>query len=178
MPTGDKIQKLQRKPQVPFTAERKQAYLEMFRYDPDLGGRKFLCAEAIGVSASTLDYHCKYDPEFAEMLEEARQAWIDENLYVPALRRARDGVTKPIIGGKFKDEVVTTVQEYSDSLMLAMLRAHKPEFKEKDPTAGGGLGSTGSGGVMVVPMAPGNVAEWEDLFGKKAQGKTGAPEGS
>lgn len=178
MPAGDKIEKLNRKPQVPFTAELKERYLELFRHDADLGGRKYLCAEAVGVSASTIDYHVKYDPEFGEALDDARQSWIDENLFIPALRRARDGVSKPIIGGKFKDEIVTTVQEYSDSLMLAMLRAHKPEFRETGNGKGGGVDSAGRGGVMIVPAAPANIEEWQDLFGKKAQGKTGAPEGS
>ena len=172
MPVGDKIEKLERKPQVPFTAVRKAKYIDIFRNHELFGGRKYLCAEAIGVAASTIDYHCRYDPEFAEQLEESRQAWIDENLYLPALHRATHGVSKPIIGGKFKNEVVCHVQEYSDTLMLAMLRAHKPEFKDKGDSKSG-LGATGGGGVMVVPTAPANASEWEDLFGEKARGTTG-----
>lgn len=169
------IEKYKRpKPAVPFTLERKQEFLDFFRNHPDLGGRKNLCAEAVGVSVSTVEYHVKQDPEFAEAFEEARQAWIDENLFTPALKRARDGVEKPIIGGKFKDEIITTVREYSDSLTLALLRAHRPEFRDNSGKAAG-LGSTGTGGVMIVPAAPLNMEEWQDLYGEMAKGQTGKP---
>lgn len=175
MPPGSHIQKLQPKPTVPFTAERKQQYIDLFRTHPDFGGRKYLCAEAVGVSGSTIDYHVKHDPEFAEALENARQAWIDEHIMTPALRRARDGVEKPILGGRFKDEIITYERVYSDSLMAMMLRAHRSEFKDGKDAAT--MGTTGSGGVLIVPGAPATINDWQNQFGDLARGTVGRPEG-
>jgi len=175
------IEKLKPKPMVPFTAERKQRYLELFRHHPELGGRKYLCAEAVGVSGSTIDYHVKNDPEFAQALEDARQAWIDEHLFTAALKRARDGVERPIIGGKYKDQVVATERVYSDSLMLAMLRAHRPEFRDRDAAdkqAADRLGTVGNGGVMVLPAAPSTISDWQKQFGELAKGTHGRPGGA
>ncbi len=168
------IEKLKPKPVVPFTAERKEYYLEMFRNHPEFGGRKYLCAEAVGVSSSTIDYHVKLDPEFAEALEDARQAWIDENLFTSALKRARDGIEKAVIGGKFRDEIITYDRIYSDSLMALMLRGARPEYRDgKD----GALAATGggNGGVLIVPSAPATINEWQNQFGEMARGTTGRP---
>lgn len=178
MPEGDRIEKLARKPEVAFTAARKEQYLDYFRNHEMLGGRKYMCAEAVGVSWSTVDYHVKYDPEFAQRLEEARQAWIDETILIPALDRAAKGVLKPIIGGKNKDVIVTYERVYSDSLMLAMLKAHRPEFREREQNRNGGIGTSGGGGVMIVPMAPRNTDEWQELYGEKARGKSGQVDAS
>ena len=169
------IEKLKPKPMVPLTSDRKEQYLELFRTHPELGGRKYLCAEAVGVSGSTIDYHVKNDPEFAQALEDARQAWIDEHLFSAALKRARDGVERPIIGGKFKDEIITYERVYSDPMMLAMLRAHRAEFKDKD---GSGMSQSGSGGgVLIVPGAPATINDWQNQFGDLARGTVGRPTG-
>jgi len=170
------IEKLKPKPMVPFTSDRKEQYLELFRTHPELGGRKYLCAEAVGVSGSTIDYHVKNDPEFAQALEDARQAWIDENLFAPALKRARDGVDRPILGGKFKDQIVASERVYSDSLMLAMLRAHRAEFRDKD--VADKLGTVGNGGVMIIPAAPSTIRDWQEQFGELAKGTHGRPGGA
>lgn len=169
------IEKLKPKPMVPFTADRKEQYLELFRSHPDLGGRKYLCAEAVGVSSSTIDYHVKHDPEFAQALEDARQAWIDENIITAALKRARDGVERPIVGGKYKDEIITYERVYSDALMAMMLRAHRQEFKDGKDNAG--LNTSGTGGVLIVPGAPATVNDWANQFGDLARGTTGRPTG-
>lgn len=166
------IEKLKPKPMVPFTSDRKEQYLELFRTHPELGGRKYLCAEAVGVSGSTIDYHVKNDPEFAQALEDARQAWIDEHLFSAALKRARDGVERPIIGGKFKDEIITYERVYSDSLMAMMLRAHRAEFKDA-----ASMTASGTGGVLIVPGAPATINDWQNQFGDLARGTVGRPTG-
>lgn len=153
---------------LPFTVERKRDFIQTFRFDPDLGGRKHMCAESIGVCAGTVDHHRRMDPEFGEAYDEALQGWIDENLFTPALVRARDGVERPIMGGKFRDEVVATVREFSDSLALAMLRAHRGEFKDNSKISP--MGKSGNAGVLVVPAAPLHPGEWEDLYGDMAKG--------
>ena len=175
MPPGSHIERLKPKPMVPFTATRKEQYLELFRSHPDLGGRRALCAEAVGVSLSTIDYHTRHDPEFAQALEDARQAWIDEHLFSAALKRARDGVERPIIGGQFKDEIITYERVYSDSLMAMMLRAHRAEFKDGKDAAS--MTASGTGGVLIVPGAPATINEWQNQFGDLARGTVGRPTG-
>ena len=59
---------------VPFTSDRKQQFLDLFRSHPDLKGCRGLCAEAVGVSITTVYDHLKRDPEFAEAFEDALQA--------------------------------------------------------------------------------------------------------
>lgn len=172
------IEKYKRpKPMVSFTAERKQRYLELLRSHPDLKGCRALCAEAVGISYGTLYEHIKKDPEFAQGFEDAIQSFIDENLYFPALKRARDGVERPIIGGKFKDEVVAHERVYSDSLMLAMLKSTRPEFKDKSDAGPTGI-PAGSGGVMVIPSAPSSMSDWQMQYGELAKGTQGRPPGS
>ena len=169
------IEKLQRKPMVPFTSDRKQQFLDLFRSHPDLKGCRGLCAEAVGVSITTLYDHLKRDPEFAEAFEDALQAFIDENMFAPALKRARDGVERPIIGGKFKDEIITYERVYSDSLMAMMLRAHRAEFKDGKDAAS--MTASGTGGVLIVPGAPATINDWQNQFGDLARGTVGRPTG-
>jgi len=165
------IEKLQRKPMVPFTSDRKQQFLDLFRSHPELKGCRALCAEAVGVSITTVYDHLKRDPEFAEAFEDALQAFIDENLFAPALKRARDGVERPILGGKYKDEIVTYEKVYSDAMMLAMLRAHRAEFRDKEAVGAASVNLGGSGGgVLVVPGAPTTINEWQNWYGDMAQG--------
>lgn len=166
----------QKKPPVNFTRARQQEFLDFFRHHPDLGGRKGLCAEAVGVSVDTVASHIKKDPVFAQAYEEAHQAWIDENLFTPALNRARDGVEKPIIGGRYKDEIICHIREYSDALTLALLRAHRPEFRDNQ-SATLALGNSKGGGVMIVPAAPLNMDDWQKNYGEMAKGNTGKSEG-
>ena len=169
------IEKLQRKPMVPFTSDRKQQFLDLFRSHPDLKGCRALCAEAVGVSITTLYDHLRRDPEFAEAFEDALQAFIDENMFAPALKRARDGVERPIIGGKFKDEIITYERVYSDSLMAMMLRAHRAEFKDGKDAAS--MTASGTGGVLIVPGAPATINDWQNQFGDLARGTVGRPTG-
>ena len=169
------IEKLQRKPMVPFTSDRKQQFLDLFRSHPELKGCRALCAEAVGVSITTLYDHLKRDPEFAEAFEDALQAFIDENMFAPALKRARDGVERPIVGGKFKDEIITYERVYSDSLMAMMLRAHRAEFKDGKDAAS--MTASGTGGVLIVPGAPATINDWQNQFGDLARGTVGRPTG-
>lgn len=161
------------KPKVPFTPARQEKFLELFRSDPNIGGRKWLCCEAVGICASTIDHHIRNDPAFAEAYEDARQAWIDEHLIGPALIRARDGVQEPIVGGQFKDEIVAHKRVFSDGLMTLMLRAKRREFREN----GGDEGqqSAATSGVLVIPAAPGTVSDWSGQFAEMAKGGTGKP---
>ena len=64
--------------------------------------------------------------QFKELEEEARENAIDL-LEEEAVRRARDGFSKPIV---YQGKVVSTYKEYSDSLMTLLLKAHRPKFRD------------------------------------------------
>lgn len=164
------------KQMVEFTPERKLKFLEHLRQT----GSQVLSAEMVGVAARTVRDHMQRDKEFAEAYQQANDFYTDEFLVKPATERAVRGVKKPIIGGKDRDEIVTHVQEYSDTLMLALLRSRKTEFNKgagADDGAGG-AGSGSGGGVLIVAQAPHSLEDWEKLFGEKARGTTGRPEGA
>lgn len=165
------IEKLPPKPMVSFTAERKLKFLELLRHDPDVGGRVTLCAEAVGISVRTVYDHTKRDPEFAERFDEARNGFIEQYAMAALLKRGIEGVDRPLIGGKFKDEIVAHERVYSDSLLLAYLRAYKTEFKERADTTA--LVAGGAAGVMIVPAAPNNIDHWQTSFGDLAKGTEG-----
>lgn len=162
-----KSEPLERKPPVEFTPERRALFLELYRSDPVIGGRKMLCAERVGISKTALAAHEKKDLGFQAAVAEAKNAWVEEILVTAAIKRATEGVAKPIMGGRFKDEVVATEIQYSDTLLMALLRANDPAFKDK-----GGAGADGGtgGGVVVLPSAPATMGDWQKQFGEMAKG--------
>ena len=66
------------------------------------------------------------DPEYAAEVPKAFER-AGQVLEAEARRRAVEGVSKPIIGGRNRDEVVTTVKEYSDTLLIFLLKGVYPE---------------------------------------------------
>jgi len=61
----------------------------------------------------------EYSAAFARAREEAITVLEDE-----AVRRAHEGIAKPVW---FQGNEVGAVQEYSDSLLVVLLKAHKPD---------------------------------------------------
>jgi len=72
-------------------------------------------------------------PAFARAWDEALETAVDA-LEREARRRALEGVEKPVW---YRGEQVGTIREMSDSLLLALLKAHRPErFGGKSGTGG------------------------------------------
>jgi len=161
------IEKMIPKPRVEFTPERKEKFLAELRKC----GYKNLSAERAGVSPRTVLEHEQRDPEFAALVKEAKDANTDalaEELH----RRSFEGVQRPVIGGKFKDEIITHIQEYSDAGAMFLLKSRRDEFKGTDKQ-----NETGKvGGVMVVPAKGMTAGDWQDQYGELAKGNTGRPE--
>ena len=67
------------------------------------------------------------DKEFAEDWDDAIKEAID-SLHESARVRAEEGVAEPVY---YKGEVCGTVQKYSDSLLMSLLKAHDPRFKDQ-----------------------------------------------
>jgi hypothetical protein len=63
------------------------------------------------------------DPEFAKAMADAIESGVDD-LELEARRRAKDGSLKPVFQG---GEHVGDIREYSDTLTIFLLKAHRPE---------------------------------------------------
>src|SRR5436305_1255580 len=91
---------------------------------------------AIGKLGSNRTTHydwAKADPEYAAAIASAFEDRADM-LEEEAFRRAYKGVEKPVFQ---QGKKVGTVREYSDTLMLALLKAHRPEkFKDRQEITG------------------------------------------
>ncbi len=103
-----------------------------------------------GVSRVTVHHWKMEDKIFADLYEEAIVISI-EALEIEARRRAMDGLAKPVF---YQGMRCGTVQEYSDTLLVLLLKAHKPDkYREKhDPTATPGM----AGAPAVVVHLPDN----------------------
>jgi hypothetical protein len=79
--------------------------------------------ELADISRNTVYTHRREDGEFARLwdlaLEDAAGTLEDE-----AWRRARDGINKPIV---YQGMVMGTQKEYSDTLLMFMLKGIKPD---------------------------------------------------
>jgi hypothetical protein len=132
-----------------FTAERQKTFLSVLSKSCNVS----LAAKAAGVSRMAVYKARKRDEKFAKKWEEAIDVGVD-SLQGEAWRRAVDGVEKPYIyhGKIAKDEHGNDImiREYSDQLLLALLRAHLPE-KYGDRVR---QEITGAGGRPLVPPLP------------------------
>lgn len=160
------------KPPVKVTEEIKLRYL----YELRKSGLMSLSAELVGVSDQAILSARKKDPEFEEAVQQAKCRHTDEVLIKAAIERAVNGVQKPIMGGKFKDEIVAYERIYSDSLLSQLLKARSAEFRE--PGKESGAYDTSNGGVLIIPAAPATIDDWQEQFGAMAKGTTGRPGGS
>lgn len=80
-------------------------------------------ADLAGVGRRTAYEWREEDADFAQAWDDALEAWTDE-LEDEATRRAHEGVATPHF---FKGQVCGHAQRFSDSLMIFMLRARRPE---------------------------------------------------
>lgn len=148
-----------RAPRRPFTYDVRVRYLhELRKY-----GRPAWAAEALGVTSRAVAKAKAEDPDFAEACECALAAFYDAVYVAAAQRRAVDGIERPIIGGRNRDEIVAYEKVYSDSLLALLLKAHVPEFRAVDSpkVSTGNNYNFAGGGVLVVGSPQAEPAEWE-----------------
>jgi hypothetical protein len=156
-------------PVVEFTQERQERFLEYYRAT----GLKGTSAEFAGISPSAVSALEAKDKDFAASVRAAKDLWVENVLVKAAVRRAVEGVQRPVIGGKFKDEVICHETIYSDGLLSKMLDGYQPEIYKPSmaPTTGA---SGAAGGVLVIPASPENMDHWQLQFGNLAQGNHGS----
>src|SRR5690606_23289223 len=105
-------------------AERKRKFLDAYR---ELHTIKAAC-QATGISRSTHHYWLASDPDYAELYEYARQD-VSDTLEAEAWRRGYEGVERIKY---YKGKEIGREREYSDQLLLVLLKANAPEkFGEK-----------------------------------------------
>lgn len=124
------------------TQRQKQKFLVLLR----ASGNVTLAAEGIKVSRKAMYKHRDDDSEFAESWDDAVAEACDR-LEAEAWRRAYAGVEEPVYGrvAKDRDGQIGTIKKYSDTLMVTLLKAHKPEkYRERqDVTVNGQLTTKG-----------------------------------
>jgi hypothetical protein len=94
-----------------------------------MGANVRRASKIAGISENTAYKRRKVDAEFDQAWREAARI-STELLEEEAERRAYHGVVKPIL---YKGEVVAKVREYSDTLMMFLLKARKPEMYREAP---------------------------------------------
>jgi len=120
------------------------------------GGRVMESAKAVGYTdTSALQKFRRENEEFAEEWDHAVDAGTDI-LVDEAVRRAVEGTHDPQY---YKGEVVGYKLNYSDSLLMFILRANRPDqYREAAP----GGETNINFGIAVLPMTAPNDAEWQN----------------
>ncbi|MGZ6360319.1 MAG: hypothetical protein ACXWP0_01390 [Ktedonobacterales bacterium] len=111
----------------PLTPEEHAAAQETFLAAYAMYGNMKAACDKAHIHRSTAYRWLEHDEAFSLRHEQAKQDYCD-SLRHEIVRRARDGVLKPVYQGK---EQVGTVREYSDVLLIFEAKRHMPEYREK-----------------------------------------------
>jgi len=104
-------------------AIQKKAFLEAFENNPSFT----MAAETAHVDRKSIFNWRQTDKAFADAIEKIKpNAKVNylETLEEEARRRAKDGIDKPIY---YRGELVATIKEYSDTLLMFLLNGAAPE---------------------------------------------------
>lgn len=133
-----------------FDDIEKASFLKLFA----VTGRFHHCCAAVDNTATTVRRHLKEDKEFKEAYEQARGIYKDK-VHEQAQKLAITGVEKPIIGGRFRDEIVAYETIYSSSILAMEMKRTNPEYKESHK-----VDLNAQGGVMLIPAGM-TLGEWQ-----------------
>jgi hypothetical protein len=117
-------------PSRPVEGKKVPAIVEPFLAELAHGASVTAAAEYAGVSRAMVFRWRRDDLEFARRWDEAVQMGVDR-LEDEAYRRAVHGVARPVYQGGAR---VGEVREYSDTLLLAILRGKRPEIYARPET--------------------------------------------
>lgn len=105
--------------ELKVTGDMKAAICETLKEIPVLPR---VC-ELFDVDPTTISRHREKDRDFDEAVKSAMEVGYGA-LEAEAIRRAKDGVVKPVF---YRGIAVDSIREYSDTLLLALLKAYKPK---------------------------------------------------
>lgn len=145
-----------------FTKNRKSAFLN----ELIITGNVSKAASAVGVNRVTVYRHKNAvdkngdlkNKNFSDAWDEAVDIYIDA-LVEEAGRRALSGVEKPV--GWYQGVAGGTVKDYSDNLLMFLIKAHRPEFREK-------IESKFVGDLTIIKQEPGYKGSQKTKTEKKA----------
>ena len=115
-------------PRVRMANKNRKAFLAALKISASVTR----AAQAAGVSRTRAYQWRDGSEEFAQAWDDAVDEAVD-SLEQEAWRRARDGVDKPVT---FQGQITDTYLEYSDPLLMFLLRGHRPRFKDKVELSG------------------------------------------
>jgi hypothetical protein len=143
--------------------QKKKVFLRILAQTCNVGK----AAEACGYTNSvTMNRMRHADPEFAKAWDEALAAGVDV-LEREAYRRAVEGIDKP---RAYKGEIMYYEREYSDTLLLRLLKAHSPErFGDNTKNQTDININTG---VVILPAKIADADEWEKQAALYDKGST------
>ena len=102
-----------------ITPELKEAFVDLLGNLPNITA----CCRLLGVSVERIRVARKNDPKFEEAIKNAMEEGYDM-LEEEARRRAVDGTLKPVF---FQGIECGKVREYSDQLLITLLKANRPK---------------------------------------------------
>lgn len=123
------------------TLERQRLFLEEFARN----GNVLRSCQRLGIARGTVYGEWVKQPEFKAAFEQAAEDATDL-LEEEARRRAIEGVPEAV---HYQGVRCDTIQKYSDSLLMFLLRGKREAFREKR-TVGVGVESGGTGGLRKV----------------------------
>ena len=141
---------------VKFDDTQKQKFLKKFAET----GRLFEAARAADVTPNTIRNHLGYDPDFAESYENAKLRYREDVVHKTVHKVAIEGVLEPIIGGRFKDEVVAHKRVYATNILAMEMKRVDPSYRDRTE-----IDVTVKRGVLVMP-AKMSEEDWDALYAK------------
>jgi hypothetical protein len=111
-----------------------------------LSGIPSVAARAVGRGEVVFQKERKTNAAFSDAWDWALREAADL-LKLEARRRAVDGIDKPIF---YQGDECAVIKEYSDTLLVALLKADHPDFKQDDDDATSGRNST----PVVINVSP------------------------
>jgi hypothetical protein len=102
---------------------RTEKWKQIFIEELARSGNVLLSSRKAGVSRTAVYKARKDDPAFADNWDDAMDEAVDL-LEAVARGRAVNGIDKPVYRGGVQ---VGTIREYSDTLLIFLLKAHRPE---------------------------------------------------
>lgn len=133
--------KKMRENKIKFDDDKKEIFLQVFAKT----SRVSAACEAVDITPWAYRHHLAADPEFAEAFEDAKRAYRDK-LHEHASNLMFEGVDRPVLGGKYKDEVVAIYKEYPIPLIQMELKRVDPDYKDRQD-----VNMKSVNGVVVVP---------------------------
>jgi len=101
------------------TPEFKEAFVTLLSSLPNITA----CCKLLGIAVENIRRARVKDPEFDEAVKNAIEEGYDM-LEEEARRRAVDGVDRPVF---FQGEQCGVIREYSDQLLITLLKANRPK---------------------------------------------------